>query len=161
LAINLFSAAVALRCRLGLQEAAGCLADEIVAVELLTIARGELGAQLRSGRLGADEAEHARDELRGLFELFEDDDVLDFFERFEPADAALAGHDPVGRQMGKVGQRLEAWFRPLQWRESERLLPTPRGRERRRISRSNSRSKSSATQGHSATLNPHNSWKYA
>jgi hypothetical protein len=113
LAINLFAATVALTSRLGLQEAAGCLAEEIVAVELLSIARSELDAQLGSGLLGADEAEHARDELRGLFELFEDDDVLDLFDMFEPADAALAGHDPVSQQMGKVDQRLEAWFRPF------------------------------------------------
>jgi hypothetical protein len=113
LAINLFAATVALTCRLGLQEAAGCLAEEIVAVELLTIARGELDAQLGSGLLSADEAEHARDEIRGLFELFEDDDVLGRFDMFEPADAALAGHDPFSQQLGKVDQRLEAWFRPF------------------------------------------------
>jgi hypothetical protein len=113
LAINLFAATVTLTCRLGLQAAAGCLAEEIVAVELLTIGRGELDAQLGSGLLSADEAAHARDELRGLFELFEDDDVLDLFDMSEPADAALAGHDPVNQQMGKVDQRIEAWFRPF------------------------------------------------
>ncbi|MCW2983435.1 MAG: hypothetical protein JWR63_1005 [Conexibacter sp.] len=113
LAINLFAATVALTCRLGLQEAAGCLAEEIVAVELLTIARGDLEAQLGSGLLSADEAEHARDELRGLFELFEDADVLDLFDMFEPADAALAGHDSISQQMGKVDQRHEAWFQPF------------------------------------------------
>jgi hypothetical protein len=113
LAIDLFVATVALTCRLGLQEAAGCLAEEIVAVELLTIARAELDAHEVSGLLRADEAEHAKDELRGLFELFEDDDVLDLFEMSEPADAALAGHDAVSQQMGKVDQRLEAWFRPF------------------------------------------------
>jgi hypothetical protein len=113
LAINFFAATVALTCRLGLQEAAGCLAEEIVAVELLTIARGELDAQLGSGLLNADETENARDELRGLFELFEDDDVLGLFEMSEPADAAVAGHDSVSQHMGKVDQRLEAWFRPF------------------------------------------------
>jgi len=113
LAINFFAATVALTTRLGLQEAAGCLAEEIVAVELLTIARGELHAQLGSGLLSTDETERARDELRGLFELFEDDDVLDLFDMFEPADAALAGHDAVNQQIGKVDQRLEAWFRPF------------------------------------------------
>jgi hypothetical protein len=113
LAINLFSATVALTCRLGLQEAAGCLAEEIVAVELLTIARDELDAQLGSGLLSTAEAEHARDELGGLFGLFDDDDVLDLFGMSEPADAALTGHDPISQQMGKVDQRLEAWFRPF------------------------------------------------
>jgi hypothetical protein len=113
LAINLFAATVALTSRLGLQEAAGCLAEEIVAVELLSIARGELDAQLGTGLLSTDEAEHARDELRGLFELFEDDDVLDLFGMAEPADAALAGHDAVSQQLGKVDLRLEAWFRPF------------------------------------------------
>jgi hypothetical protein len=113
LAINLFAATVTLTCRLGLQEAAGCLAEEIVAVELLTIARAQLDAHEVSGLLRSDEAEHANGELRGLFELFEDDDVLDLFEMTEPADAALAGHNPVSQQMGKVDQRLEAWFRPF------------------------------------------------
>jgi hypothetical protein len=49
----------------------------------------------------------------GLFELFEDDDVLDLFDMAEPADAAMAGHDPINRQLGVVDQRLEAWFDPF------------------------------------------------
>jgi len=128
LAINLFAATVALTSRLGLQEAAGCLAEEIVAVELLTIARDDLDAQLGGGLLSADEAEHAAEELRGLFELFDDDDVLDLFDMLEPADAAIAGHDPVSQQMGKVDQRLEAWFRPFGGVNASGYYG-PRGRE--------------------------------
>jgi hypothetical protein len=51
----------------------------------------------------------ASTEMRGLFELFEDDDLLDLFEMDEPADAAVARHeavarhDPVKRQAGVGG----------------------------------------------------------
>jgi hypothetical protein len=113
LAINLFAATVALSSRLGLGHPAGCLAEEIVAVELLEIADNHLVLQLDTGSLEVDEAEHARAELNGLFELFQDDDVLELFDMTEPADAAIAGHGWVHQQMGKVDQRLEAWFRPF------------------------------------------------
>jgi hypothetical protein len=53
--------------------------------------------------------------LKGVFELFEDDDVLDLFEMRESSDAALAGHDHLKQQMGVVDQRLEAWFKPFGW----------------------------------------------
>lgn len=33
----------------------------------------------------------------------------------EPADAAMAGHDPINWQLGVVDQRLEAWFDPFGW----------------------------------------------
>jgi hypothetical protein len=82
-------------------------------VALLEEAKAQLGMGVENGDIGEDEAEHARGELRGLFELFEDDDVLDLFEMSEPADAALAGHDPIKRHLGVVDQRIEAWFRPF------------------------------------------------
>jgi hypothetical protein len=44
------------------------------------------------------------------FELFEDDDVLNMFEMAEPADAALAGHDPINQQLGVADQRVQSWF---------------------------------------------------
>ncbi len=50
-----------------------------------------------------------------LFELFEDDDVLDLFEMSEPGDAAVAGHDPIKQQLGVVDQRIESWFVPFNW----------------------------------------------
>lgn len=31
----------------------------------------------------------------------------------EPADAALAEHDPVNQQLGVADQRVESWFRPF------------------------------------------------
>jgi hypothetical protein len=33
------------------------------------------------------------------------------FEMAEPADAALAGHDPINQQLGVADQRVESWFR--------------------------------------------------
>ena len=55
----------------------------------------------------------ATSELRGLFELFEDDDVLDLFEMREPGDAAVASDDPARRPFGIADQRIEAWFTPF------------------------------------------------
>ncbi|WP_445151356.1 hypothetical protein [Baekduia sp. Peel2402] len=89
------------------------MAEEILSVEILDIASGHLEAQHVSGDLTSEETQHARQELRGIFELFEDDDVLDLFDMAEPADAALAGHSWTSQQMGKVDQRLESWFRPF------------------------------------------------
>ena len=80
---------------------------------LLEEANAQLGMGVEKGDISEEEAEHARGELRGLFELFEDDDVLDLFEMSEPADAALAGHDPIKQQLGVVDQRIEAWFQPF------------------------------------------------
>jgi hypothetical protein len=64
-------------------------------------------------RASFDDAEEdaASDELRSLFELFEDDDVLTMFEMAEPADAAVAGHDPINQQLGVADQRVQSWFR--------------------------------------------------
>ena len=64
-------------------------------------------------RASFDNAEEdaASDELRSLFELFEDDDVLTMFEMAEPADAAVPGHDPISQQLGVADQRVQSWFR--------------------------------------------------
>ena len=50
--------------------------------------------------LTESEMKSASAELRGLFELFEDDDALYLFEMAEPADAAVAHHDPVKDKQG-------------------------------------------------------------
>jgi hypothetical protein len=113
LALNLFAAAVALMARLSCGVAAGCLAEEIMAVALLNEANAWLELQVDKGELETDEAQAAAPQLRGLFELFEDDDVLALFEMEEPADAALAGHSWINQQAGVVDQRVEAWFRPF------------------------------------------------
>jgi hypothetical protein len=114
-ALDLFAAAVALMARLSDEPAAGCVAEEIIAVNLIEEARAWLEGRTDEGALGADEHQAACEDLRGLFELFEDDDVLDTFDMTEPADAAMAGHDPINRQLGVVDQRLEAWFDPFGW----------------------------------------------
>jgi hypothetical protein len=79
--------------------------------------RGSILLELRAdqGGLGADEARAASDELRGLFELFQDDDVLNMFDMAEPADAALARSDPLNQQLGVADQTVESWFDAFGW----------------------------------------------
>jgi hypothetical protein len=113
IALDLFAAAVALMARLSGDSPAGCLAEEIIAVGLLNEAKAQLEMGVDNRDISEEEAEHARGELRGLFELFQDDDVLDLFEMSEPADAALARHDPIKQHLGVVDQRIEAWFQPF------------------------------------------------
>jgi hypothetical protein len=71
--------------------------------------------EMETRRIAYDEAQRAIPMLRSLFELFEDDDVLDLFDMEEPADAALAGQSWRNRQAGVADQRLQAWFRPFSW----------------------------------------------
>jgi hypothetical protein len=54
-------------------------------------ARALLELEREAGELGADAFDRATDSLRGLFELFQDDDVLNVYNMREPADAAVAG----------------------------------------------------------------------
>jgi hypothetical protein len=112
LATRLYAAASALCVRLSDGRPAGCVAEEVVAVALMQEA--EDLPELRDG-LPEEDARRAAGELRGLFELFQDDDVLSLFEMADPGDAAVAGHDPINRQMGVVDQRVEAWFEPFGW----------------------------------------------
>lgn len=113
LALNLFAAAVALMARLSCGVAAGCLAEEIMAVALLNEAEAWLELQVDRGELKSEDEREASGHLRGIFELFEDDDVLALFAMAEPADAAVAGHSAANRFAGVVDQRVEAWFRPF------------------------------------------------
>lgn len=113
LAINLFAAAVALVARLSCEYPAGCLAEEILAVSLREHASAWIDMEAEKGHLEADAAQAANGALRGIFQLFEDDDVLALFKMEEPSDAALAGHSWINHQVGVVDQRLEAWFRPF------------------------------------------------
>jgi hypothetical protein len=113
LAVDLFAACVALTARLSDGAPAGCVAEEIIAVALIEEARAWLGLRREDGTLAEADEHRASDELRGLFELIEDDDVLNMFEMAEPADAALAGHDPINQQAGVADQRVESWFQPF------------------------------------------------
>ena len=113
LALNLFAAAVALMTRLAEGSPAGCVAEEIMAVGLIENAKSWLELRRERQELTESEAALAAGELRGLFELFEDDDVLGMFKMREPGDAALAGNDPMNLQLGVVDQRIESWFRPF------------------------------------------------
>jgi hypothetical protein len=110
LALDLFAATVALMARLSDGAPAGCVAEEIISVGVMEEARAWLEMRREEGELDEAEERAASEELRGLFELFEDDDVLNMFEMTEPADAALAGHDPINQQLGVADQRVESWF---------------------------------------------------
>jgi hypothetical protein len=113
LAVDLFSAAVALIARLMNDAPAGCVAEEIVAVRLIEEAKASLDIASDAGLLERDVAMKAAAELSSLFDLFQDDDVLRLFAMREPADAAVAENHPISRQMGVVDQRIEAWFEPF------------------------------------------------
>jgi hypothetical protein len=125
MAIDLYSAAIALTARLSCGEPAGCLAEEIMAIALIHEAEVWLESSVDEGELSKDDAAAAMEELGGLFELFQDDDALDLFDMKEPADAAMAGHDPVNRQLGVVDQRIEAWFEPFGWTTPTGYLADP------------------------------------
>ncbi len=113
LALDLFAASVALMARLSDGRPAGCIAEEILAVRLIEHATAQLEIREDNGELAEAEASSAIEELRALFELFEDDDVLSMFDMHEPGDAALAGRDPINIQLGVADQRIENWFKPF------------------------------------------------
>lgn len=113
LAVDMFAAAVGLIARLSCDCPAGCVAEEIVAVTLLETAEAHIDSRREAGELDEEEARSAERSLRGIFALFEDDDVLDMFDMQEPGDAALAGHTWFNQQAGVADQRVEAWFRPF------------------------------------------------
>lgn len=115
LALDLYAAAVALMARLSADEPAGCVAEEILAVALIEEAKVWLEMKADRGELGAGDRHAAMNELRAVFELFQDDDVLNMFEMSEPADAAIAGHSHLNQQLGVADQRVQAWFDPFGW----------------------------------------------
>ncbi len=113
LALDLFAASVALIVRLCDGGPAGCLAEEIVAVTLIEEAKAWLEMQADLGHITPEEQTRAEREFGGLFDLFDDDDVLDLFAMTEPGDAALAGSTVRNLQLRVVDQRIEAWFKPF------------------------------------------------
>jgi hypothetical protein len=94
----------------------GCLAEEL-ALEVIRRLAADLLEESQTG-------EPSIRALRGIFEICEDDDVLDLYEMEEPADAAVHGHDPISRQMGKADMRVEAWFNPM-WSGTDGATPHP------------------------------------
>ena len=113
IAINLFAAAVALMARLSDGQPAGCVGEEIIALELISHAELELLQDVDDGRLTEEEAEGGVAELSSLFELFGDSDVLDMLEMREPSDAALALTSARHRWLGIADQRAQNWFVPF------------------------------------------------
>jgi hypothetical protein len=96
--------------------APGCLAEEL-ALELIrqqAVVALEL-VDAPSASLSATE---------GVYEVCEDDDVLDLFAMQEPGDAAIALTDPINTMMGKADMRIEEWFR-RSTRAAKALRRTP------------------------------------
>ncbi|MDX6697015.1 MAG: hypothetical protein QOE65_412 [Solirubrobacteraceae bacterium] len=113
-ALDLFSAAVALMARLSAEEPAGCVAEEVLAVTLIGGAQAWLETQAEAGHLDAEAATSAAGEVHGgLFDFFQDDDVLDMFQMREPSDASVALGSPRNQQLGIADQRIEEWFKPF------------------------------------------------
>ena len=50
---------------------------------------------------------------KGVYEVCEDDDILDLFAMQEPADAALALTNPINVMMGKADMRVQESFHPF------------------------------------------------
>jgi hypothetical protein len=119
MAIDLFAAAVALTVRLSEGRPAGCMAEEIMAVGLLEDARRCLRTRCALGELTEEEAASACGELAGIFELFEDDDVLDLFAKGEPAEGAQRERIRLTTRRAIADHRVEEWFVPFSW-----TLPT-------------------------------------
>jgi hypothetical protein len=115
LALDLFAASIALTTRLSDGRPAGCVAEEILAVALVQEARAWLEMEHDTQALDRTTMDAATAELRGLFELFQDDDVLDMFEMREPSDAAASRFSFRAQQMGIADQTVEHWFDPFGW----------------------------------------------
>jgi hypothetical protein len=108
------AAASALAARLGEGRPAACRAEEIVAVAVLWEAEAVL--ESITERLATMELRHPpTNALQGLFELFEDDDVLELFEMKEPADAVVVANDPIAQAMGTGAMDFSSWFEPFGW----------------------------------------------
>jgi hypothetical protein len=113
-ALDLFSAGVALMARLSAEEPAGCVAEEVLAVTLIGGAQAWLEMQAEAGDLDAEAATSAAGEVHGgLFDFFQDDDVLDMFQMREPSDASVALGSARNQQLGIADQRVEEWFKPF------------------------------------------------
>lgn len=86
-----------------------------MAVVLIEEAEMVLELAKEAGEMSDAEAQTAVGELRGVFELFQDDDTLRMLDMEEPSDAAVARHSAVDQQLGIADQRIEAWFSPFGW----------------------------------------------
>jgi hypothetical protein len=125
LALDLYAASVSLMARLSADQPAACVAEEIVAVAVMDQAKVWLEMAEADEEVSTEETQAAAEAMNDLFDLFQDDDVLDMFEMEEPADAALAGHDPINQQLAVVDQRVESWFRPFGWAAPTGYLAEP------------------------------------
>lgn len=113
LAVRLYAAASALITRLMHNIPAGCVAEELIAVRLCTLATTALDLDLDAGNINAAEHAAACGGIGGLWEFFQDEDVALMFQMEDPSDAEAAAESSATQEMGIVDQRLEAWFEPF------------------------------------------------
>lgn len=107
IALDLFAAAVALMARLEAEEPPACIAEELLALKLVSYAESWLEVDSEDGTISRNEAIAARVELPALFGLFENGEAIALGQMREPADAAVA------LDAGVSDLRVEAWFRPF------------------------------------------------
>lgn len=105
IALDLFAAATVLIARLEAEQPSACLAEELMALELVNYARSWLEVEAGRAQLTLEELRHAKLAVSSVLGLFGDSAVEGMEQFKEPADAALAEDGP--------DQRLDAWFRPF------------------------------------------------
>lgn len=113
IAVDLFAAAVALMARLEAEQPAACVAEEMLAAELIEHADSWLSIEAEQGVLPAADAAAARAALPSLLGLFGDAGELQMSGRREPADVTLGRHDASADRPAGVDVSVEAWFRPF------------------------------------------------
>jgi hypothetical protein len=113
IALDLFAAAVALMARLEAEQPAACVAEELLAIELITYADSWLEVDIEHGTITPAEASAARVALPGLFGLFVDGEVIRMTEMREPADAVVAHMDRLAARLNVADHGIERWFRPF------------------------------------------------
>jgi hypothetical protein len=102
LAVDLLAAASSLMTNLSRGLPAASLAEEICAVELISQAESFLELLEEEERIDRAQRLKAKPEFNGLFELFEDDDVL-----------ALWDIPTIPGQQGQLRRMADDWFRPF------------------------------------------------
>jgi hypothetical protein len=124
MALRLYAAASALLARLSTEEPAGCLAEEVIALSLISEAHAWLEMQGDLGELDEDEVVLGRAATEDLFELFQDDDVRFLFGSEQGLDAegrkeldlgavpAVIEQDG-GAAVASAKKAINEWFEPL------------------------------------------------
>lgn len=109
LAARFLDAATSLQTRLSNSQPAGCMAEEILAVRQMERAEFYFDSMVADGECSAEAAAAGKDALQGIFDLFDDDDVLGLFVLPEAIPAELRGEQEIGHYENEI----ESWFEPF------------------------------------------------